>query len=332
MATHHTFVSRIVDSTILAVLTLGVGVLGGCYAAEFDAFASGVYACEADTDCQSEFSCLGGFCVDDEGPKLEILGPETLTKFTDGVTEIPLTVSLDDIELAEPGGSHQPGKGYLEVWIDGIPVYSRDGGNPLSAASGSSVTVPAVDLPDGIVYLGEHRLRVEAFQLDGTPYTNPSAEARRMFFIANTTTPQIAVLSPWPGDEQRADRTMLVEIAAVNWTWSDPVPGGMDENQGHTHVYFNKDFPACLPGCNFDYAEGGALTRTANVDPNLENVLRAELEIAEADATPGDFTISSGLVWDSHVPWPAATADTVDIDAVRDQLEHDSVTIELVVD
>jgi hypothetical protein len=332
MTTKHTSMSRLVQPSLLAALTLGVGALTGCYAAEFDAFASGVYACEVDADCQAEFSCLGGVCVDDEGPKLDILGPETLTKFLDGVTEIPLTVSLDDIELAEPGGSHEPGKGYLEVWLDGLPVFTREGGNPLSAASGSSVTVPAVELPDGIVYLGEHRLRVEAFQLDGTPYTNPSAEARRMFFIANATTPQIAVLSPWPGDEHRADRPLLVEIAAVNWTWSDPVPGGMEEGTGHTHVYFNKDFPACLPGCNFDYTEGGAFTRSANPDPTNENVLRANLEIAEADATPGDFTVSAGLNWDSHVPWPAATSDTVDIDAVRDQLEHDAVTIQLVVD
>jgi hypothetical protein len=332
MSPNHVPAPCLAPPSFLAALLAASGALSGCYGAQFDAFASGVYACEIDDDCQAEFSCLRGVCVDDDGPKLEILGPETLTKFSEGVTEIPLTVSLADVELAEPGGSHQPGKAYLEVWIDGLPVNTREGGNPLSDAVGSSVTVPAVELPDGIVYLGEHRLRVEAFQLDGQPYSNPSAEARRMFFIANATTPQIAVLSPWPGDEQRADQTMLVEIAAVNWTWTDPVPGGMDDSQGHTHVYFNKDFPDCLPGCNFDYADGGALTRSANLDPLQPNVLRAELEIAEADATPGDFTVSAGLNWDSHIPWPAATSETVDVDAVRDQLEHDSVTVQLVVD
>ena len=88
-------------SIALALLAAApLGALAGCYEAEFDELASGLYTCSVDADCNSGFRCIDEVCIDDLGPSLEVTGPELLQVLPEGDTEFMLAIRterLDDV-------------------------------------------------------------------------------------------------------------------------------------------------------------------------------------------------------------------------------------------
>ena len=78
--------------TLIAFIALSATV--GCYSAEFDAAAGSVFTCEASEDCDTNSSCLRGICTNDEGPSVNIVGPEENSVFAAGDAVVfPLTLS-----------------------------------------------------------------------------------------------------------------------------------------------------------------------------------------------------------------------------------------------
>ena len=298
------------------------GALVGCYDAEFDELASGLYACTADADCNTGFRCIDTICIDDQGPALEITGPELLQILPAGSTAFPLVIRGSGLTLAEPTGSSTDGTGYLEVTVDGIARLTIENSQAIVAGSlEDGIELPMVPLESNS---GAHRVEVTAFRSDGTEYENPSSIARRLFFVNDADeNPKIGITAPWPGEKLRLSETLQVDVAAINVTWTD-AGSGKTEGRGHTHVYVNNDnYPGCLPACNLNYsgAYGPSLNGT-----NDSRVLSDVLELSSSSVRTGEGTVAAGLQWDDHVPYPATSNDPDEFDMFRDQLVNDALT------
>lgn len=301
------------------------GLLAGCYSAEFDPSSNEVFACFLDDDCDDGATCEDRVCVLNEGPELEVTGPEFLSALDEGVTTFSLTIRGSGLELVAPGGDAVEGEGYVEVFIDGARVLSAIEGNEISSGNISTgLTVQDVLLPD--LERTVHRIVVQAFKADGTLYLNRSATARHLFFRNEADPlfedkdglrPQIAIIEPWPGQQLPAMGDVKVSVAAVNWDWLPPTTSVDDRSpatsskEGHTHIYFNRDrdsvppedvYPDCLPACNLEYVT------TYNPDTaGTENgkVLSGDISLSEEFASKNTLDIRVGLQWNDHVPWPA---------------------------
>ncbi len=310
--------------TLLGALG-AAALVAGCYSAEFDPTTDEVFACFVDEDCSDGSTCEDRICIVNEGPSIEVTGPEFLSALDEGVTTFDLTVRGSGLQLVPPGGDAVEGEGYLEVLIDDARVLSAIEGNEISSGNLSTgLTEQGIMLPD--IGRSVHRLSVEAFYADGTPYLNRSATARHVFFNnvsdplfqdKNGLRPQIAVLEPWPGQELPATEQITVSVAAINWDWLPPTTSVDDRSpetskkEGHTHIYFNRDeesvdaedvYPDCLPACNLEYVT------TYNPDTaGTENskILSGQISLSEEFAVKSTLDIRVGLQWNDHVPWPA---------------------------
>jgi len=311
----------------------GATLTAGCYAAEFDPNTDQVFQCFIDDDCTADATCESRVCVLDEGPEIEITGPEFLSALDEGVTTFSLTLRGSGLTLVEPGGEAVEGEGYIEVMIDGARILSAIEDNEISDGSAplaTGITVDDVLLPD--LDRTVHRVTAQAFKADGTPYPNRSATARHLFFrnVAdaaftdkNGLAPQIAVLEPWPGQEIPATEAVTIAVAAINWDWAPPTTSAEKtapdaEKTGHTHIYFNRDrgsvpdadvYPDCLPSCNLEYAT------TFNPDSagtDNSQVLRGQVPLSEEFATQAELDVQVALQWNDHVPYPAPSNSTDD--------------------
>ena len=119
------------------------------------------------------------------------------------------------------------GEGYLEVYIDGVPVRSQAEGTAITEGDlQSGFSIGAVPIPDPS--LVNHRIEVRAVRGDGSRYENPSGTGRQIFFVRDATLfmsasrPMMAITKPWPGSKLKRGRPVTVELAAVDFTWTNP--------------------------------------------------------------------------------------------------------------
>ena len=211
----------------LLALAAPLSVLAGCYAADFDDEADGVFACTEDADCRDGFVCLNALCLDDRGPALTVLGPESLSAFDAGTDTVEISFRGSDLTLSNNFETAVDGEGYLEIYLDGQPVRSKDAGTAITEGDlAGGISVGALDIPDPSEV--NHRVEIRAFRGDGTRYDNPSATGRQVFFVRSdalimaASRPMMAVTRPWPGDRIKVGAPITVEIAAVDFTWADP--------------------------------------------------------------------------------------------------------------
>ena len=317
----------------LLAVAAPLSVLAGCYAVDFDDEADAVFACIEDVDCRDGFVCLNALCLDDRGPALTVLGPESLSAFDAGTDTVEISFRGSDLTLSNNFETAVDGEGYLEIYLDGQPVRSKDAGTAITEGDlAGGISVGALDIPDPSVV--NHRVEVRAFRGDGTRYDNPSATGRQVFFVRSdalimaASRPMMAVTRPWPGDRIKVGAPITVEIAAVDFTWADPTgeAGPGDLKEGHAHLFLGRDdYPACLPGCNGLY--------TATMTPGTEGTADARVLLSESveyggDVSEGAFSVSAGLQRNNHAPWPAE--DPVGSDLLLDQVVTDTVVVELV--
>lgn len=315
---------RRIRSTLAVGLALAGLGLGGCFSADFDADLSGVYYCQSDSDCESAERCDLFRCVNDEGPQLEIRGPEEDGDAVDfGMPSLNLTLRGSGIELVE-GSQRVEGEGFLRVSIDGEVVGDRIVGGDLEESPGLA---EAVDI-SGLA-AGAHRIRVQAFYSDESPYENPGATAERLFFLDDGQV-HVAILEPAPGSQHRVGETMMLRVRAINFTWKDgegdvdctqaDVEAGscnMSLDEGHSHVYTLDNYPECLDpvdaeaGCNFGYAN------SLKPDEDGEDEVSGPLDFDFGE--PGTVTISAGLQYNEHQPFPNPV-----------EIRYDQVEVEII--
>jgi hypothetical protein len=84
-------------------------------------------------------------------------------------------------------------------------------------------------------------------------------------------------------------------------------------NEGHTHIYLLDDYPACLEDCNFGY-----LTSIKPPTDDAGSMIEGEVEGTNFEET-GTFTLSAGLQFNEHFPWP--TPEDVVYDAIPITIE-----------
>lgn len=302
-----------------AAALLGMG-LGGCFTEQFDPDLSGVYYCQADSDCESNEQCELFRCVSDEGPQLEIRGPEEDGDAVDfGDSTMNVTVRGSGLELVEGSGKTE-GEGFLRILIDGEQVGNRVVSGNLEQSPGVAESVDVSGLEPGA-----HRLRVEAFYSDDTAYENPGASAERLFFLDDGSV-HVAILSPAPGSQHRVGETLTMKVRAINFTWKDG-EGDLDCTQadveagdcnqsldeGHTHVYMLDDYPGCLDpvdaeaGCNFGYVN------SLKPEEDGDSEVSGPLDFDFPDT--GKVMISAGLQYSEHEPFPNP------VEVVYDQVE-----------
>jgi len=317
-------------------LLLSVGLLpcvASCYNVAFDDEASDVFACTADNDCRDEFVCWNSACVDDRGPQLTVLGPEPLSAFENGTTEVEIAFRGTDLTLSNNFETAKDGEGYIEIYVDGVAVRSKANNTAVTEGdlqSGFSIGAVNIPTPTSV----NHRIEVRTYRGDGTRYENPSATGRQVFFVRDatlfmsTSRPMMAITKPWPGSKLKRGSAVTVELAAVDFTWTNPTgeatPG--DIKEGHAHVFFGRDdYPECLPGCNGLYVD---TLRPANGESSDERVLRTnELQHSESQ-TSGAFIVSAGLQRNNHAPWPGT--DPLGTDFNLADAIADNVVVELV--
>jgi len=314
-------------------MLLVLGALGGCYGAQFDELASGVFVCEADDECAGGFTCLRGFCISDEGPVVEIDGPEEGSVFdVDAAVVFPLALGGSGLDLDEPNGTHEAGRGYLRIEVDGEELPA-----PLISGSLDGSVTETLDL--GMLSGGFHRLRVQAIGLDNEPYQNPSATADVGIWV-NDGLPHVGIRTPYPGDTFTAGDPLDVAVVSLNCTFIDPDLAASDRvddpvPEGHTHVYFDRregvsgtlDYPSCLPECNFDYASGGSIK-----PPNASGQTRVEGVVLQVPTKAGQLAISASFNYTGHFPYPSDNLNPETWAAtpeLMDQLVNDRVEINL---
>ena len=319
-------------STTLLTVSLSASV--SCYTATFDDEASGVFACIEDSECQDGFICWNNSCEDDRGPAITVLGPEPLSVFDSGTAQLEIAIRGEDLTLSNNFDDAVDGEGYLEVLIDGVAVRSQADGTAITEGDLSDgFTIGAVDIPDPT--LVNHRIEVRAYRGDGSRYENPSGTGRQIFFVRDPlvlslgTKPMMAITRPWPGSKLRRGRPVVVELAAVDFTWTNPTGevSPMDFKEGHAHIFFDRDdYPACLPGCNGLYVD--TLRPANSVETGDPRFLRVnDLEHKE-DQPAGEFIVSAGLQRNNHAACPSV--DPTREDFVLEQAVADNVVVELV--
>lgn len=304
-----------------------------CYNVAFDDEASDIFACTQDSECREDFVCWNGACVDDRGPQLTVLGPEPLSAFDSGTAEVEIAFRGADFTLSNNFESATEGEGYLEVYVDGVAVRSKDAGTAITEGDlQNGFSIGAVAIPDPTVV--NHRIEVRTYRGDGTRYENPSGTGRQVFFVRDaslfmsTSRPMMAITRPWPGSKITRGRPVSVELAAVDFTWNNPTgeASPSDIKVGHAHVFFGRDdYPECLPGCNGLYVD---TLRPANGLTSDERILRTDdLEHSDSQSS-GSFIVSAGLQRNNHAPWPGMDplgGDFLVADAIAD-----NVVVELV--
>lgn len=232
-------------------LALALVLGAGCFTADFDPDKAGVFFCEADDDCEGEDFCVNQRC-EAELQTVEIRNPEDEDTFDvmagplDMPREIPVTIA-GSLELVAAGGDHVSGEGHVAVFVDGMEIAPVTSG-PFSA--GIVVPIQVTNRP------GPHRVAIQARRNDGADYDNPGARATRLFWIDDGT-PQVAIKSPWPNTTFGLESEAITyQVTSLRVMLVPPMAEGMiDPTRGHTHIYYDETFPACLmdPMCDPNY-------------------------------------------------------------------------------
>lgn len=277
------------------LLALCAVTMTGCYGAELDPALPGVFACEADDDCPGDNRCDGEVCLPSDAlPSAKLLSPESGTRLPSG----PATLSVQGtLTLVEPGVSVVPGEGYLEVSIGGARALLTSG----DLSVGLPVNLAELLDPTEIARLGGHRVRLSAFRADGTPYGNPEAVNREVYWVSEDPGETLVTfLQPWPGEAiPTSAGAVTVELATLNFAFNE-ANGVVSEGNGHAHLHYADMLPAC--------------TEDAMCDPGY---------IAIVAPTTGNT--GNGLV--AEVNFPAGTDAMVELSAVLRNNDHSAYRV-----
>lgn len=212
--------------------------------------------CSDDDPCPDPETmvCLVGQCHEGIAPNLEIVSPaqEESVSWTPGgeTSDVAVTIRVDGFQIVPPeiDPTNVRAAGHVILELDGVEVAMITEGD---AADGVTVTVPAAAVAGG------HRLGAHLRLSDGTPYDNPEASRRRFFWFANGE-PQVAFVTPWPGDTITLGQQQVASTFAVLGFELQPasdvqVPGAV----GIVHAFIDQSFPACGedPDCAADYSD-----------------------------------------------------------------------------
>ena len=301
-------------------LSAALSFSAGCYYAEFDPDRSGTFVCGSTDECPEGQLCYGGVCVSDDGPALEISGPEPFTQISvdnlEQLSAFTITVRGSGLNLTD-GVSVEEGSGHIRITIDDSDQFGTIVAGNLTQGF-NSTPIDISGLP-----VGPHRIRARAFYGDGTPYSNPSAIADAIFFVDDGS-PQIAIVEPRPGHQQRISSPMPIAIAAINWTWNS-ANSPLAENEGHTHVYSLPNYPQCLQvdPTSSEYCNNFYL-QSFSGQGDATNPILLRGEVATDNLMPlggGTHPFQAGLQTNEHDPFPMASAN--EFDQVMFQLLED---------
>lgn len=278
----------------------------GCYVAEVDPDAGGVFACGAANEslCPGALVCVNDRCEDaDLVPSLQILAPEDEAVVeNDRVVELgmPGVMPGAPVEIvvniqgtlalvsASGGAEHAFGEGHVKVLVDDVEQATIDEG-AIDGSTPVTVQVPST--------AGAHRILAQAYRNDGEPYDNAESTATRLFWLTSPLIerPFVAIKSPWPGTLLDVDsQEVEVEIATLRFTIE--LPGETPEaGHGHAHIYYDTPIPQpeCVrdPACDDDYL--GVITQP---DPAIGTFTMPM-------ATAGSGTLSVVLRDIDHSPY-----------------------------
>jgi hypothetical protein len=260
--------------------------LVGCFTADLDPDAAGVFACSEVEACPGEQTCVNGRCEVDAPPRIEIRNPEEEeAKILDDPNEVSggmRTVSIifgGTLDLVDPDEHPDNvfGQGHLEIFIDGNSVGTIESG-ALSGGVGFEIVVPNE--------IGPVRVSARAIRNDGSRYDNPEAVARRLFWIDDGSTPLVGIRDPWPGAALALDAAVIpIEAAVLNFALlpADPL-GTAKVDTGHVHIYYDVDLSTCLvPG---SVCDGSYITTVTGPMPSSATI---------PDSAAGPATISAVL-------------------------------------
>lgn len=281
---------------------IGLIVSSGCFTADLDPTASGVYACSSDDDCPGTMACSNAVCYATEGlPVLEVASPVPLEELDasewSGTTR-PLLVDLrGSLELRDPEQNemHVVGEGHLVVDVDGEEALVITDGEFVESL------LFTVQVPNRS---GAHRLRVRAVRNDGVPYDHEGGTATQLFWIDDGQ-PHVAFVSPWPGTEIAREATFVtVQLAVLNFVPNEPAEGRA-EGRGHAHIHYDDVFPDCvsIPEC-----DGGHVAI-------LGAALQGNVLLPAAPA--GDASLTAILRHLDHSPYLVGTEDTPVVDTIE---------------
>jgi hypothetical protein len=302
-------------------LALLLGGIGGCYSAEFDAELDGVYACLANEDCGESFTCVNWVCVDERGPLVEILTPETRTVFdvTEAGDDLSIVLTGSGLTLIEPGGPVQDGFGHVSVMLDGEPLAELTSGTLAASPSTEGISLPSRP--------GLHRITATAFRNDQTQYPNPGASMTTVFWIDDQNE-HVGIAQPNPGSQWRPHPETLqavipMEFVTLNFDILNPneTNDDMAEGQGHVHVLFDseKPVPECIETTNCNDIYVSAVfplddSRVSNISPNPNPLPVPVVGL-------GVKQLAIVAQYSTHDPYPESTEDAV---------VHDAFDIEII--
>lgn len=238
--------------------------------------------------------CLVGQCHEGIAPNLEIVSPaqEEQVSWTPGgeTSEVAITIRVDGFQIVPPeiDPTNVRAAGHVILELDGVQVAMITEGD---AAEGVTVMVPAAAVAGG------HRLGAHLRLSDGTPYDNPEASRRRFFWFADGG-PQIAFVTPWPGDtftlgQQPVESTFAVLGFELQPASDVQVPGAV----GIVHTFIDVNFPSCGedPDCAADYTDA--------IAPENPGVRVSGAILVPQDDGSGRTTIIGHLAHTDHEPY-----------------------------
>lgn len=230
-----------------------VVLLGGCYQAELDPEALGVYVCQRDTDCALGSVCIDGVCDDpnrSDDLALVVRSPAPLDVFPiESTGAVPLTIGGEGLALTTDL-DEGPGAGYIEISLDGALVDTITQGDLEAGIELDSVAFPSDP--------GLHHIRLEARHPNGEQLGRDGVSTSVAFWMDDGLE-HVGILEPAPGTrlELSNDTLLSIEVASLNFTFANPgfsTPEELEaEGLGYVSLFLNTDIPSCLPDCNFDY-------------------------------------------------------------------------------
>jgi len=297
--------SKTLLSSVLALST------AGCYSATFDENADAVFACtitdnaEPDADCPGSMVCNGSVCVE-EAPTATVMNPEDRNAVAEG-TAVTVTIQTSGFDFSSD--DDDPDAGFLQVSFDNELFEVREGAGGLLTFEFDQPLTP-----------GPHRIAVQVFRADGTPFGNDEASDTRLFWVDNGE-PHVAITKPWPGsqfDTQSSD-PVEVEVAVLNFRYG-AANTDIEDGIGHVHVYYDQPFPDCAedPTCDAGYI--GVVSAAPEEAALGLDLLSSSVILPEGAV--GDDTLSAVLRQNDHAALTNSdgdfVVDTIEIERTAD--------------
>lgn len=265
----------------------------GCFTSELDPDALEAFACEVDDDCPGSQICNVDVCTLEERiPRVFVTAPEPnqIFEHSSFSSENTFVVRFRSNLLAHGDAS-----------IGGSVLVTLD--NAVQIVDGveleGDVALPFVISPTP----GAHYLALESLDTHGTPFRNPEASFRTLFWLDDGN-PHVAVFDPWPGAEIPADALSFVATVHALDFKLQASGGVVAEDQGHAHIHIGGAFPDCVedPVCDSSYV--ARLDRASSPPGGIARLSAATGETRTlAPAVPGPTTLTAILRNNDHTPY-----------------------------